>query len=67
MEELSVNEVNAVSVAGGDRATAVVYGTGLATSIAIGSALGPFGAGVGAIGFTASFFGSLWFQRWNRA
>jgi hypothetical protein len=47
-------------------ATAVAYGTGLATSVAIGYAIGPAGAALGGLGFTVSFFGSLWFQRWNR-
>ena len=65
MKELSIEDVSNVS--GGDMPTAVAFGTGLATSVAIGSALGPGGAAVGGLVFTVSFFGSLWFQRWNRA
>jgi hypothetical protein len=66
MEELSINEINAV--AGGDLPTIVAFGTGLAASVAIGTALGPPGMAVASIGFTASFFGTALFQRWfNRA
>jgi lactobin A/cerein 7B family class IIb bacteriocin len=65
MKELSIEDVSNVS--GGDMPTAVAYGTGLATSVAIGAALGPAGIAASFTVYTASFFGTYYWQRYNRA